>query len=538
MWCRVQLPASAIPEAAKLDELLSMRPSVAMTNVGRVTSEGDRAMRSDRVKRLYGVDGSGVTVGILSDSFNRVNVDCAPSPAQGIVNEDGSRTISTYEDDIASGDLPEGVTILDDSASCVDDDGNPIPGGLIDEGRGMAQLIYDVAPGSDLAFHTAFTGQAGFATGIIDLDFAGSDVIVDDVIYFAEPMFQDGIIAQAVDIVAERGVPYFSSAGNRARRSYEAPFVNSGVPSAIGGDLTGGGKGAVLHDFDPGEGVQTCQLFTLAPGQSAFPILQWDEPFASASRTSPGASSDVDIYLTDEDCNPIGAPFVSADNNLGADPVEGFRVDLPAGAQPVTLGFAISFFRGREPGLIKYVNFGSSTVEFSPPLDASTSYGHNNAAGGRGVGAAFWADTPPFGTRPPILEDFSSVGGIPILFDVSGNRLPNPEPRQKPDFVGPDGANTTFFFSDTSLDDDDGDGVFESGESGEFPNFFGTSASAPHVAAVAALMLDRQPDLTRERIYRAFRRTAINMGPRGFDFESGYGFINARRAFAFLFGQP
>ena len=534
-----QLPTAAIPRAAALGELLSMRPAVALTDVGLVTSEGDKAMRSDLVKRQYNVDGSGVKIGILSDSFDRVNVDCVPSPGQGVVQEDGSRVVSTYEQDIASGDLPEGVEILDDSATCVNEEtGEPIPGGLIDEGRAMAQLIHDVAPGSDLAFHTAFTGQAGFATGIIDLDLAGSDVIVDDIIYFAEPMFQDGIITQAVDFVARRGVPYFSSAGNRARRSYEAPFRNSGVPSAIGGDQTGGGKGAVLHDFDPGEGVQPCQLFTLQPGQSFFPVLQWDEPFASASRRSPGSSNDVDMYITDAECNPIGVPFVSADDNIGADPFESIQIINPPTGTPAQLGVAISLFAGEEPGIIKYVNFGPASVELSPPLDAPTSYGHNSARLGRGVGAAFWADTPSFGTTPPELESFSSEGGIPILFNVSGRRLATPEVRKQPDFTAPDGANTTFFFSDTSRDDDDGDGVTETGEAGEFPNFFGTSAAAPHVAAVAGLMLSRRASLSPNRIYRALERTAVNIGPPGFDFASGYGLVDARRAFAFLFGQP
>ncbi len=63
----------------------------------------------------------------------------------------------------------------------------------------MAQIVYDVAPGAGLAFHTAFNGEADFAQGILDLAAAGSTIIVDDVFYFAEPMFQDGVIAQAVD---------------------------------------------------------------------------------------------------------------------------------------------------------------------------------------------------------------------------------------------------------------------------------------------------------------------------------------------------
>ena len=102
---------------------------------------------------------------------------------------------------------------------------------------------------------------------------------------------------------------------------------------------------------------------------------------------------------------------------------------------------------------------------------------------------------------PACLNDFSSAGGIPILFDKFGNRLAAPDVRLVPSVTGPDGGNTSFFFSDSSYDDDDSDGsnspfsIFVSPTldlpGDEYPNFFGTSASAPHVAAVAALMLEK-----------------------------------------------
>ena len=59
-------------------------------------------------------------------------------------------------------------------------------------------------PGSPQAFYTAFVSEEDFADGIRALATAGSKVIVDDIIYFAEPMFEDGIIAQAVDDVSSR----------------------------------------------------------------------------------------------------------------------------------------------------------------------------------------------------------------------------------------------------------------------------------------------------------------------------------------------
>ena len=88
----------------------------------------------------------------------------------------------------------------------------------------MSQLVHDVAPGAAIRFHTAFNSEFDFAEGIIELADAGADVIVDDVGYFAEPFFSDGMIAQAVDIVTGRGVAYFMSAGNQARDSYESAY--------------------------------------------------------------------------------------------------------------------------------------------------------------------------------------------------------------------------------------------------------------------------------------------------------------------------
>ena len=137
----------------------------------------------------------------------------------------------------------------------------------------MAEIVHDVAPGAAIAFHTAQGGQANFAQGIIDLANAGAKVITDDILYFAEPMFQDGIIAQAVHLVKARGISYFSAAGNDGRQSYESPFRGSGQFR----DLGGGPE--ELHDFDPGLGVDTCQRITIPAGQSVTVALQWDQPF-------------------------------------------------------------------------------------------------------------------------------------------------------------------------------------------------------------------------------------------------------------------
>jgi subtilisin family serine protease len=124
--------------------------------------------------------------------------------------------------------------------------------------------------------------------------------------------------------------------------------------------------------------------------------------------------------------------------------------------------------------------------------------------------------------------------------------------------TGPDGGNTSFFLSDSTYDDDDGDGLNspfslfitsaldQPGD--EYPNFFGTSASAPHVAGVAALMLEKSPGLTAEEIRQTLQETARPItlrftsarptitfpidetGPGAYDFDSGFGLVDAAAA--------
>jgi hypothetical protein len=195
------------------------------------------------------------------------------------------------------------------------------------------------------------------------------------------------------------------------------------------------------------------------------------------------------------------------------------------GSFGTSFNVAITFDDIDSPGaaatLLKTVVFGSGVVIDDFPTNSATSFGHPNAAGAEAVGASFFLNTPPFGTTPPLLESFSSAGGTPILFDTDGDALPAPEVRPKPEIVAVDGVNTTFFFSDSH----GGDGV---------PDFFGTSAAAPHAAAVAALLLDFDATLAPNALYAALETTALDMGAAGVDFDSGHGLIQADAALASL----
>lgn len=465
------LPVAALEQASQLGALKLARSAYAMTMTGSVTSQGDAAMLADNARTAFGVDGTGVTVGTLSDSYN-----CS-----------GGAVV-----DVSTNDLPSGVQVLADEAGCWSG---------TDEGRAMMQIVHDVAPGTDQAFHTAFDGMADFANGIIELaTIAGADVINDDVIYFAEPMFQDGVIAQAVDAVKAMGVAYFSSAGNQDDQSYEAVFRDSGVP--------GFGSGSTRHDFDPGASVDSLMEVSIPGGARIIFVLQWDQPAFSVSG-APGSASDIDIVLYSSSGQVLAA---GSDNNVGGDPVELFVYQNRSGTTK-TYQIGIEHKSGPLPGKVKFVYFGNMTInEFH--THSSTSYGHANAAGARALGAARYSQTPEFGVSPPRREGFSAKGGTAILFDTAGS--PVNILRQKPEFVAPDGGDNTFFGSDY--------------EGNGWPNFFGTSAAAPHAAGVAALMKQFDNTLDPDGIYAAMQDTAIDMDVAGLDFFTGYGLIQATAA--------
>lgn len=522
------LPIEAIGALPSLRSLRLARPAYAMSGraardasgrTGSVDSQGDAAMMADDARTLYSIDGTGITTGTLSDSYNCLGG--APG-------------------DVSTDDLPTGVTVISDFAGA----------GCIDEGRAMMQIIHDVAPGVAQGFHTAFNGQADFALGIEELAGcpAGSgagctavagfaaDVITDDVYYFAEPFFQDGVIAQAVDNVVANDVVYFTFAGNHGLESYEAPYRSSGQA---------GGGGGTLHDFDPGAGVDVSQRISVPAGTIANPrqvvfSFQWANRYFSVSGL-PGAVADLDIFIRDTNGNLIAS---STNANVGADPIEVFTfsnngtVDADGNGIPDTqFDIQIELASGAAPPLIKYialVNGGLNRfTQTEWDTQSSTVYGHMNSATAEVVGAADYRNTPEFGVDPPQIEAFSSAGPTPIYFDVNGNAVGLVN-RNNPAIVAPNDGNNTFFGNDS-----DGDG---------FPNFSGTSAAAPHAAGAGALLLEAAGgpgSLTPALVYADLESTAVDMDDPltpgfdiGFDFRTGAGLINLLEAAHLYLNAP
>jgi len=453
---------------------------------GLVRSEGDTHLFANLARANLGVDGTGVKVGILSDSFDR-----RASAATHAAN------------DVASGDLPG------PGSPC----GSTTPVGLLndafatgtDEGRAMAQIVHDLAPGAAIDFATAFTGEAAFAANIKALAASGARVIVDDVAYFAEPFFQDGPVAVAVDEVSAAGVVYLSAAGNSNQlvggkdiSSYEAKFRNPGI---CPGDVTG----AECTDFDPSAGgVDRGYTSTVGPGDEFVVDLQWAEPRG-------GVTTDLNAYLIDEGGTILETATVK-NTTASQQPFEFLSWENEGPAQKVRL--VIERATGTAEPLLKFIQFGDA--EATPEQLAASEgdtigpsiFGHAAAAGAIGVAAVNQITTTApeaFSSRGPLTHYFG-----PVLGTAPAAPLAIPKLIAKPDLAASDGVRTTFF------------------SPGSF-RFFGTSAAAPHAAAVAALALQANPGATPAQVRTALTSTARPVGAFGSD-AVGAGLVDARAA--------
>ncbi|KAG7370556.1 subtilase family protease [Nitzschia inconspicua] len=384
--CSGYLDITRFPEVEQLPSVLSIMPYTTTTlgslrggqferrmqeeapmnssPFGSIKSNAFEALQINKLREVYPqLTGAGMKIGVLSDSYN---------------------TRGTAAADVASGDLPSDVVVIKESSVR-----------RTDEGRAMLQLVHDLAPDATLYFHCV-EGVGDMVAGIHTLADLGCNVILDDIVDFGQPFFQEGPIAQTASDIAEiRGIPYFSSAGNSGRTSYESAY--HGIACGLHGYRS-------CHDFGGGN---IFQRITVSDWTEF--ILQWDDPFASVcGPTSKGAKTDIDALIFDASTGEM--VHVSAFPNIGRDPLD---------------SYAPYSWRG-----ISYNTFFGINV------------------------------TDPLGIIEPRFR------------------------------------------------------------------FFSTSAATPNVAAVALLMLQAAPDLPPSRVYSILEETAIDMNVRGFDYDSGYGFIN------------
>jgi hypothetical protein len=502
------VPISQLPTVARMPQTMSGFPSYKPhTNFqGEANNEAETTLFANVARQQYGVDGTGVTVGVLSDSVSQF--------AGGLA------------DSYKTGDLPNnGVTVVQDG-----------PAGATDEGRAMLENVHDIAPGAGLAFATAANGQLSFSQNIQALQTqAKAKLIVDDIGYLVEPAFQDGVIAQGVNAVVAAGATYFSAAGNSANDGYLSQFrsATGSIPN-----INGGNPGTFMN-FDPSGGTLLQLPLTVSAANSSF-SFQYDQPFAvqQPSGSTAKVTSNLDVFVLDSAGNVVASG--TTDNVATQAPFE-FVSGLATGSYTV----AVQVVSGSAPGHIEMVEWDGS-VSFSKQFGSAggtaypTSYGHATAINTIGVGATpWWAPAPYLGQNPLGSEPFSSFGPAVYVLNPDGTPLSGgARTVQNPTITAPDGGNTSFFEGapiDTSNPPFPGQPATPTNLSQNLPSFFGTSSAAPNATAVAALMLQKVPQLTatqiRQGLIASAAQTPMNGATPGtWNPQGGFGLVNAIRA--------
>lgn len=259
--------------------------------LGTVFDEGVTQHRVDQINRYYNptaafdYEGAGMSIGFLSNSY--------------------AANVADAQADVANYDLPGSATnpVNTQPVVVLEDDTSPSD----DEGRAMVEIGYKMAPKATLAFATANFGEVDFANNIRALagikgytypaqTFA-ADTICDDVGYYDEPFFQDGIIAGGIDDASAAGVSYFSSAANDIGiNGYDSELrwvpngsgmsAQDGNTALVGTNIDLTGVPAELyaggfHNFDPDVGgLDVAQTVNIASNSNQPPtVLEWNEPY-------------------------------------------------------------------------------------------------------------------------------------------------------------------------------------------------------------------------------------------------------------------
>jgi hypothetical protein len=472
---RASVPLMQLEALAQLPQVRFIRTASLPVASKVDTSEGDVTHMADLARADLGVDGTGTKVCVLSDSVD---------------------SLAAVQ---ASGDLPPTIEILPGQDGVALGAGEGVPE-TIGEGTAMLEVVHDLAPGASLGFATGWLDEASFAQNILDLRAAGCEVLVDNVIHATEPVFQDGIIAQAVDTVVADGAVYFSAAGNFGNLNdgtsgvWEGDFLATAVPI---GSISSSYESA--HDFGGGNALNPIDVDS--------PIgftLQWSDPQGAST-------NDYDLFLIAAN----GSTVVDFSNNFQnsgtpGDPFEGID---SRGVDHTGMHLLIVRVAGAADRFVHLNAFGGQ-LAFAT---AGQTWGHSAAAGAFSVAAVTWGSgTPAPFTGAESVETYSSDGPRRVFYQPGGTPITpgdlsstGGELRQKPDLAAADSVST---------------------QTPGFETFFGTSASAAHAAAIAGLMLSKQPLLTAPDLRDIFAQTALDIEASGVDRDSGVGIVDALAA--------
>ena len=472
-------------------------PNYPYLNAGSIETEGDAVLKSDELRTVLGIDGTGVTIGVISDGVAGL------ATSQGL------------------GDLPDV-----DTSTCNVVPQSPTSPDAGAEGTAMLEIIHDIAPGAALMF-----GHFGFNYNGTDLDFAdavdclaaNADIVVDDIGFFnAGPYDGTSFLSQNTADALNGPGPirgYFTAVGNMAQQHYQEPYQPSTTILAVADivpefplppgdtwiqhefDATGGPKGTKHAGAEPAPAPHN--RIVLKPGGDVTIFLVWDDPWGTAP-------NDYDVFIREDgDVYICSGEFQADEDGVFSLPAEGCSWPNPSSAD-VELDIIIGNYLGE-----------AAPVEFDMFIlcNGCSDLGNGNALDFNTAGSSVPNQSDAGGSPASVISLGAVFHGNPAAIEPYSGRGLTEDGRLKPDIVAPDGVCIT------------GSGGFgQPSCQGSGNRFFGTSAAAPHAAAVAALLLECEPGLSRTGLYDRMVLSAIDLGETGPDNVYGYGRLNALAA--------
>ncbi len=496
---QARVSASRLQAIAALGAVNAVRlPTYARRRTGSVTSEGDHILNADAVRLQYGLDGTGVRVGVASDGLKGVFAT-ACTTCGGLATGP-----------IASGDLPAATGTRDASGKLTaviggivaksfqangDLEGLPPASpvcafqGAGGEGTALLEVVHDVAPGAKLSFANADT-DLEFAQAVNFLA-VSNDVVLDDVGFFGEPY--DGTSAVSANTAAALNNAtnpirtYLTAVGNDADEHYYGAYTDSGVDGTA---LNGIANAGHLHLFQRtadttdvlGLGSQPYNVISLPSNGEVAIFLTWDDAFGASA-------NNYDLYLVQQSTGKVVARSTDVQNGR-QDPVETIDYVNNTGTRDY---FRLVVQNVNNAAKAKNLNIFSLQPECAASGPERLASGrherHNYNTAARSVSAQGDAGGSPVSVISvgAICSASSGASGASAgnesCLDTSNStaeffssRGPTLDGRVKPDIAAIDGVSIT--------------------GAGSFPSpFFGTSAAVPHVGGIAALMLQSAPCL-------------------------------------------
>ena len=441
-------------------------PRYPVLNAGTRVTEGDAILNVDDLRNAYGVDGTGVKIGVISDGLDE------------------------FEKSQNSGDLPPSIDYTTCNVVPAFDPTTPLAGG---EGTAMLEIVHDLAPGAELWF-----GSFGFnsPTAGTEADFMAAvnclaqhvDVVVDDISWFGIGPYDgtSGVsqnTSSALNNVSNPIRLYATSVGNWARRHYGDPYQ-----PCDGGETHTFQSSAQTVDAH-GAGPRCSNPIVVGPFSSAIVVMEWDDAFGAAC-------NDYDLLLREHDSATV-IGFSDNPQTCTQNPVEEIAWSN-ATFDTVTLDVVVESVGGLAASRELNLFIIASDVAYYTPAGSVPNQG--DAGGGVISVASIGAGDP----GADDIQPYSSNG-------------PTEDGRQKPDLTAIDCVNVT------------GNGFTSP--------FCGTSAAAPHIAGIAALLLECNPSLLaadpggsasgdRTLLSSALLETALDRGAPGPDNVYGSGLVD------------